>query len=101
MIMIKLKKIQLKKFVTFLKKLPRILGEKAFLTFLGLMVFSLIFGAFLFYKYSFLTKKSEPQIPESPLKFKEKAYEDVLKAWQEREERFNKAEFKEYPNPFR
>ena len=101
MIMIKLKKIQLKKFLTFLKKLPRILGEKAFLTFLGLMVFSLIFGAFLFYKYSFLTKKIEPQITERPLKFKEKTYEDVLKAWQEREERFNKAEFKEYPNPFR
>ena len=99
--MIKLKKIQLKKFVVFLKRLPRILGEKAFLTFLGLMIFSLIFGAFLFYKYSFLTKKIEPQITESSLKFKEKTYEDVLKSWQEREERFEGADLKEYPNPFR
>jgi len=99
--MIKLKKIQLKKFEVFLKKLPRILAERVFLTFLGLLILSLIFGAFLFYKYNFLIKKIEPQITERPLKFKEKTYEDVLKAWQEREERFNKAEFKEYPNPFR
>ena len=99
--MIKLEKIQLKKIEGFFKKLPRIFGERAFLTFLGLMVLSLILGAFLVYKYSFLTKKIEPQITERPLKFKEKTYEDVLKIWQEREERFKKAEFKEYPNPFK
>jgi len=99
--MIKLKKVQLKKIRGLLKKLPKILGERAFLTFLGLMVLSLTLGAFLFYKYNFLTKKIEPQITEKPLKFKEKTYEDVLKIWQEREERFKKAEFKEYPNPFR
>ena len=101
MIMIKLKKIQLKKFEVFLKKLPRILAERVFLTFLGLLILSLIFGAFLFYKYNFLIKKIEPQITERPLKFKEKTYEDVLKSWQEREERFKEAEFKEYPNPFK
>jgi len=101
MIMIKLKKIQLKKFVTFLKKLPRILGERAFLTFWGLVILALIFGAIVFYKYNFLTKKSEPQIPESSLKFKEKIYEDVLKIWQEKEERFEGADLKEYPNPFK
>ena len=96
-----LKKIKIKKIGSFLKKLPRILGERAFLTFLGLMILSLILGAIVFYKYSFLTKKIEPQITERPLKFKEKTYEDVLKSWQEREERFKKADFKEYPNPFR
>jgi hypothetical protein len=99
--MIKLKKIQLKKFGSFLKKLPRLLGEKAFLTFLGLLILSLILGTFVFYKYSFLIKKIEPQIIERPLKFQEKTYEDVLKSWQEKEERFKKADFKEYPDPFR
>lgn len=98
--MIKLKKIQIKKIGGFLKKLPKILAERAFLTFLGLMILSLILGAFLFYKYSFLTKKIEPQITERPFKFKEKTYEDVLKIWQEREERFKKADLKECPNPF-
>jgi len=96
-----LKKIKIKKIGSFLKKLPRILGERAFLTFLGLMILSLILGAIVFYKYSFLKKKIEPQITERPLKFKEKTYEDVLKIWQEREERFKKADLKEYPNPFR
>ena len=99
--MLKLKKIKIKKIGSFLKKLPRILGERAFLTFWGLVILALIFGAIVFYKYNFLTKKSEPQVPESPLKFKEKIYEDVLKIWQEREERFKKADLKEYPNPFR
>jgi hypothetical protein len=99
--MLKLKKVQLKKIKSFLKKLPRILGEEVFLTFLGLLIFSLVLGALTFYKYNLLAKKIEPQITERPLKFKEKTYEDVLKIWQEREERFKEADLKEYPNPFR
>jgi len=99
--MIGLKKIQIKKIGSFLEKLPRILGERAFLTFLGLLIFSLVLGALTFYEYNLLAKKIEPQITERPLKFKEKTYEDVLKSWQEREERFKEAEFKEYPNPFK
>ena len=99
--MLKINKIKIKKIEGFLKKLPRILGERAFLTFFGLVILALIFGAIVFYKYNFLTKKSEPQTTENPLKFKEKTYEDVLKIWQEKEERFEGADLKEYPNPFK
>lgn len=94
-------KVKLKKVKDFLKKLPRILGEKAFLTFLGLFFLSLIFGAFIFYKYSILIKEIEPQITEKPLQFKEKTYQEVLKIWQEKEIKFRETDFKEYPDPFR
>jgi len=99
--MLKIKKIKIKKIGSFLKKLPKILGEKAFLTFLGLLVLSLALGTLIFYKYNVLAKKTEPEITEKPLVFEEKTYENVLKSWQEREERFKEAEFKEYPNPFK
>jgi len=85
----------------FFKNLPRILGEKAFLTSLSLILFSLILGGILFYQYSILAKKAEPKTTEAPLYFQEKAYENILKIWQEREERFEAADTKEYSDPFR
>jgi len=97
----KIPKLKLKKIKDFLKKLPRTLGERAFLTFLGLLLIALIFGGLVFYKYSILVEKAEPEISEIPLKFKEKTYQDVLKIWQEKEKRFEEADLKEYPNPFR
>jgi len=60
-----------------------------------------IFGGFIFYKYNILAQKAEPEITEKPLQFKEKTYQDVLKIWQEKEKRFNEADLKEYPDPFR
>jgi len=97
----KIPKLKLKKIKDFLTKLPRTLGERAFLTFLGLLLIALIFGGLIFYKYSILVEKAEPEISEIPLKFKEKTYQDVLKIWQEKEKRFEEADLKEYPNPFR
>lgn len=103
--MFKLKKIKLKKIKNFLKSLPRTLGENAFLTFLGLLFVSLILGAFIFYQYSFLIGKEPPtkigEGAEKPLKFKEKTYQNILKIWQEKEERFKETDLKEYSNPFK
>jgi len=99
--MLKLKKIKFKKAIEFFKKLPRTLGERAFLTFLGLLLIALIFGGLVFYKYSILVEKAEPEISKIPLKFKEKTYQEVLKVWQEKEKRFEEANFKIYPDPFR
>lgn len=94
-------KIKTKKIKDFLKKLPRILGEKAFLTYLILLFLALIFGGIIFYKYGILVKKTKIQIPEKPLQFKEKTYQEVLKIWQEKEKRFKETDRKEYPNPFK
>jgi len=97
----KIPKIKAKKIKEFFKKLLRVLGERAFLTFLGLLIITLIFGGFIFYKYSILAAKMEPQVTEKPLQFKEKTYQAVLKFWQEKEKRFKEVDLKEYSNPFR
>ena len=94
-------KIETKKIKKFLKGLPRVLAERAFLTFLFLFLMVLIIGGIVFYKYNVLAKKAEPQILEQPFQFQEKTYQSVLKAWQEKEKRFKETDLKEYPNPFR
>jgi len=98
----KITKINLKKTKIFLRKLPRILGEKAFLFFLALLFLVLIFSGLVFYRYSFLIQKQIPDISqlEQPIQFKEKTYQDVLSIWQKKERRFQEAETKTYPNPF-
>ena len=72
----KIPKIKTKKIKDSLKKLPRVLGENAFLAFLGLLVIALILGGLIFYKYSFLVEKEPPtkigEGVEKPLKFNEK-----------------------------
>lgn len=94
-------KLKFKKIINFFKNTPKILGTHAFLTFLGLLFFSLILNSLIFYKYIFLAEKGEPKIFEKPLEFKEKTYQEILKVWQEREKRFKEADFKKYPDPFR
>jgi len=94
-------KIKIKKIKGFLKRLLRTLGEKAFLSFLGLLLISLIFGGIIFYQYNILVKRTEVQIQEIPLQFQEKAYQNILKIWQEREERFNGTETKQYSDLFK
>lgn len=89
------------KWAPFLKRLPRTLAEKALLVFLGLLLIALIFGGIIFYQYNILVKKREVQIIEEPLQFREKTYQNILQIWQEREKKFQQAELKVYPNPFR
>lgn len=96
----KIPKVKTKKIKDFLKKLLETLGVFAFFTFLVLLAFSLVLGAFIFYKYSFLVEKARIEDLEKPLQFKEKTYQKLLEVWQEREERFEEADFKQYSNPF-
>jgi predicted DNA-binding transcriptional regulator len=97
----KIPRLKIKEIKQFLKKLPRTLGERSFKTFLGLLLITLIFSGFIFYKYSFLAEKGKLEALEKPLKFNEKIYQEVLKVWQEKEKKFEEANFKEYPDPFR
>jgi len=94
-------KVKIKKIKEFLKRLPRTLGDKAFLTFLVFLLMALIFGGIIFYKYNILVKKVQPEIVEKPIQFKEKTYQDVLKIWQDKEERFKETDLKQYPDPFK
>lgn len=97
----KIPKLKIKKLKKRLERLPKILAERAFLTFFGLFLLFLVLGFIVFYKYSFLIQQKVPEITEmAPRGFNEKIYEEVLKAWQEKEERFQRTDHKEYPNLF-
>jgi len=94
-------KLKIKKIKELFRKLPRILGERAFFVFLGLLLLALIFGGIIFYQYNILIKRAEVQIQEVPLQFQTKTYQDILKIWQEKEKKFQEADIKEYTDPFR
>lgn len=95
-----LKQIKLNKIKEFFKKLPMISGKHAFFTFLVFLLLALILGGFVFYKYSILIEKLEPQLLEKPIQFNEKIYQKILKIWEEREKVFKETETKTYSNPF-
>ncbi|MBU2635263.1 hypothetical protein KJ841_02195 [Patescibacteria group bacterium] len=84
----------------FLGKVPLIITMHAFWACLILFILSLAIGANLFYKYSILAQRAEPEGLEQTILFKERTYQKVLEIWQEREKRFQEADFKEYSNPF-
>lgn len=94
------KTIKVKQIRAFVRKLPKKLAEKAFLTFLGLFVLSLIFGSFIFYKYSIIPQSESVEGAKVGLKFKLEMYQKILETWQEREERFEKTTVKQYLNLF-
>ena len=93
-------KERINKVKKFLGKVPLIITMHAFWACLILFILSLIFGANLFYKYSILAQRAEPESLEQTVLFKEKTYQKVLGIWQEREKRFQEADFKEYSDPF-
>ncbi|MGB2762353.1 MAG: hypothetical protein WBC21_02325 [Minisyncoccales bacterium] len=93
-----MRKIKIEKWEKFFKKLPRNLAENAFRSFMILVCLALIFGSVLFYKYSVLAEKKEPEVFKKPIEFKENIFENILKEWEEREVKFNAADTKEYPD---
>ncbi len=92
--------MKLRKIGSFFKKLPRVLGENSFLTFLGLLFVSLVLGALVFYKFSFSVGKEKPEITEASFRFQEKTYQAVLDEWQKRDQRLSEINLKLYPDPF-
>lgn len=94
--MIKIKNIKkiLKRFVWFI-------GKNSITIFFVLLSWALIIGGFIFYEYSFLAEKLEPQPVTQPLKFKETLYQKILEEWQTRQRKFEEVESKEYPDLFR
>jgi len=92
--------IKLKQLKAFIKKLPKKLAEKAFLTFLGLFVLSLIFSGYIFYKYSINPQSELVENGKIGLKFKSETYQKILQVWQNNEEQFEKTDTKQYFNLF-
>jgi hypothetical protein len=94
-------KPKIKDIKKYLKKIVWSVGKHSFIAFLLLFLLALILGGFVFYQYSFLAEKSEPQTAIQPLEFKESLYQEILEEWNERQDNFGGAEGKEYPDLFR
>jgi hypothetical protein len=92
--------IKIKDFANFFKKIFWKIGENPLPTFFILLVLALIFGGLIFYQYSFLAEKKEPQITERKIQFKEEIYQKILNEWEERQKKFDQAEQKEYRDLF-
>jgi len=96
----KSKTIKFKEIKVFLKKLPKKLAKKAFFTFLGLFLLSLIFSSLVFYNYSVVPKKKILESTKTGLEFKSETYQEILQIWQNREKQFGQADTKQYPDLF-
>ena len=96
-----LSRIKTREIKESLKRLLFALVKRAFLFFLGLLFVALLFGAVIYYQYNILAKKEAVQDIKGSLQFQEKTYQNVSRAWREREKKFEEADSKEYSNPFR
>ena len=85
----------------YLCKSCRSLARHAFLSFLVLLLVSLLLGALLFYKYSYLTAKTEPEVSDKTTQFKKDLFQKVIDEWQNRQERSEGADTKKYLDSFR
>jgi len=94
---INFKKINFKK---VLESQIKFWASRAFLAYLLLLFFGLIFGGFMFYKYGFLIQKTKPELIKKPFQFKENVYQEISEKWKELEIKFQNAELKSYPNLF-
>jgi hypothetical protein len=76
------------------------LGEKAFLTLLGLLIFSLAVGSAIFFKNDVLVKRIKIESVEKPTQFKEESYWSILDILIKREEKLEAVGSKTYSDPF-
>jgi hypothetical protein len=60
----------------------------------------MILGGILYYRYYYLVDKNGVQSSEVSLKIQQEAYLSVLAAWQQRQAKFEAADFKNWPDPF-
>jgi len=81
-----------KKFET--KKILRIIefgAQKAIFTFFFLFFIGMIFGGILFLKYFIFVQRAKINIEKEPPRVDRRIYNQVLKVWEERELKFEKA----------
>ena len=94
-------KIKLDKIQKIFKKLPQQLGERAFFTFLVLLLISLLAGFLVFYNYFTLAKEAMTEdIPPTLFELNEKNIQKISEIWFERNEEFLNAQNRNYPNSF-
>lgn len=93
-------KKNLKKIKDSIKKIPRMAAEKSFIFSVILILLALLIGSLEFYKYYILAGHKESEAAQSSLKIKQENYLFVISQWQERQEKFDSADFKNWLDPF-
>lgn len=94
---IEIKKIDLKGFI---KKLPLILAQRAFLIFILFVIFVVVLGGSLAYFYIFKIQKEEVKIEPTNLRVRQEIFDEFLNNFQKREEIFNKSLEENYVDIF-
>ncbi len=89
--MMKIQRSQFHRVFRFLLKIPRWTGENPFLGFLVLLIFSLFISGAVFYQYVFLLENAEAENEIVQTRFDERALQQVIQIWQEREQKFDQA----------
>jgi len=89
-----------KKGKQILKNIIFKIGETP-LPFLFILIFlSILIGGLVFYEYGWLPEKEVLSIAPKPLKFQKTLYQNILKEWESRQEKFEKIDSKEYLDLF-
>lgn len=91
---------KIKNLIKKAKVFPKILAQKAFLTFFVLLLFSLISSFLIYYKYLVLEAEKEPELSQKILEFNQKNYQRVLEILDEKEKKFNTIELENFRDPF-
>ena len=76
-------------------------ADHLFFTFIALISISAVLGLEVFYKWGVVPQKAESGPAAEIVKFKENIYQNILKEWQSREDHFEAAKTREYPDLFR
>ena len=76
------------------------IANHAFFTCLVLFLIAFFFGLWLFNKSNIIAKTESFEDIEETYLLKRKVYKDVLSNWQQDEQRYEQADYREYVNPF-
>lgn len=93
-------KIDFKKIKKIIKKLILICAKCVFLSCLIIFFISIAIGAIFLYKYGIASQKIKSGTADNYFSLDEKKYQELLDNWKEQEERFNRADIKDYLDPF-
>ncbi|MBL7156218.1 MAG: hypothetical protein ISS87_01290 [Candidatus Pacebacteria bacterium] len=94
-------KINLLELKLLLKRIPEILLNKVILFFFILILFNLLIGSFVYYKYSFLVLKKEITVTDNGLMLEQELLNNIINKLDEREKSFQETETKIYPDLFK
>jgi hypothetical protein len=92
--------IEAKQIGRFFKKIPQRLAEKSFAVSIVFILTALLIGGALFYQYNYLPYQNSFAPAEVSLKLQQELYLSVLAEWQERQQKLDSADFKNWPDPF-